>query len=205
MTDHTDPSSDARKRNAARGVTFAEAADLIKARMPRSLATPDQENPMSKTDRHDELVALLTEIRDRLPERDKPEVYRCIACGEKYLAKLSHDCPTPDGQPEPAEVTEEPTPADDLPGEPVEPGDLRAGDKVGFTWEGTGERITCALRQSVGGSVLTSDTPLSSGYHPNVVWGGEWCYEIFDVRLIERAPREDEDPDEAGCGCECHD
>ena len=91
----------------------------------------------------------------------------------------------------------EPAPAGDLPGKPVEPGDLRAGDRVAFAWVGTGERITCALRQSVGGSVLSSDTPLSSDYRPNVVAGGEWCYEIFDVRLIERAPREDEDPNEA--------
>ena len=114
--------SDARKRNADRGMTFAEAADLIKARMPRSLATPDQENPMTKHDRHDELKALLSKIseesvstsnvladvldllRERMPE---PEVYHCIACGENYPTKRDHDCPTPDGKPEPAEVTED--------------------------------------------------------------------------------------------------
>ena len=87
----------------------------------------------------------------------------------------------------------EPGPADDLPGEPVEPGDLRAGDRVAFMWGD--ERITGTL-VSVHG-VLRSNAPASSGYTPNVVWDGEWHGGISDVRLIERAPREDEDRDEA--------
>ncbi len=45
--------------------------------------------------------------------------------------------------------------------------------------------------------VLRSNAPASSGYTPNVVWDGEWHGGISDVRLLERAPREDEDPDEA--------
>ena len=88
-------------------------------------------------------------------------------------------------------------PADDLPGEPVEPGDLRAGDRVAFTWEGTGEHIIGALVSDQGGDVLCSDTPGADGYTLNVVHKGrEWCAGISNVRLIERAPREDEDPDE---------
>lgn len=296
---------------------------------------PHQENPMTAKTRHDELKALLNKIseesvstsnvladvldllRERLPE---PEVYHCIACGENYPTKLGHDCPTPDGRPEPAEVTEDqpvgtrvvvcnglvaeriergwrewtehgwsgyawsfdylrlyfaplrlatpadiarvgieadprpdsccgkcppivgggydctcegnpkchcgsvrfgypdhictkatghegphgyagvfwsdPAPADDLPGEPVEPGDLRAGDRVEFTYKG--ERITCNL---VSGrlvvTTLRSNVPDSGGYTPNVVFRGRWDSGISDVRLIERGPREGEDPDEA--------
>ena len=82
-------------------------------------------------------------------------------------------------------------PADDLPGEPVEPGDLRAGDRVEFTYKG--ERITCNL---VSGrlvvTTLRSNVPDSGGYTPNVVFRGRWDSGISDVRLIERAPREDE-------------
>lgn len=116
--------------------------------------------------KHDEIKALLEEIRDRLPE--------------------------PEG------VKDRPAPADDLPGEPVEPGDLRAGDRVSFTWGWIGERITGTLLSDQGGDVLRSDAPDSGGYHPNVAYlGRKWCAGISDVRLIERAPREDEDPDEA--------
>jgi len=94
--------------------------------------------------------------------------------------------------PEPEGVKDEP---DDLLGEPVEPGDLRAGDRVGLTF--MGERITCTLVSDQDGDVLRSDTP-APDYYPNVTLGGrEWCGGIFDVRLIERAPREGEDPDEA--------
>ena len=230
---------------------------------------------MTPKTRHDELKALLSKIseesvttsnvladlldllRDRLPEQEVPEVCHCIACGENYPTKLGHDCPTPDGKPEPAEVTEdqpvgtrvvdcdgdvwergedgcrlwdsgewlesggtfkrlltwtplrlaspadlarvgiedEPAPADDLPGEPVEPGDLRAGDRVAFTWGD--ECITSTLVSSYDGDALYSGTPRPSGYTPNVVWDGEWAGGISDVRLIERAPREDVDPDEA--------
>ena len=89
----------------------------------------------------------------------------------------------------------EPAPADDLPGEPVEPGDLRAGDRVEFTWEGA--RFACTLVSVHDGIVLRSDTPDSDGFTTNVVWGREWASGISDVRLIERAPRVDEDRDEA--------
>ena len=334
--------SDARKRNADRGVTFAEAADLIKARMPRSLATPDQENPMTKHDRHDELKALLSKIseesvttsnvladvldllRERLPERTEVKVApfdpdlaarnldalkhavskpievvteeppvgtyladrdgdvwerredgwvdwapeprtwgyvfefeevrtryaplrlatpadlarvgiepepaqgmtRCGTCGtERPFDAICSACepaPTDDLPGEPVEPCgrdvgdatycpcllprshdglhsckhTEPAPTDDLPGEPVEPGDLRAGDRVEFAWEKTGEDIACTLVNFHDGSALYSDVPDSGGYRPNVVWNGVWCHGITDVRLIERAPREDEDPDE---------
>lgn len=77
-------------------------------------------------------------------------------------------------------------------GEPVEPGDLRAGDRVAFTYRG--ERITCALVGHQDGDVLCSDVPDSTGYAPDVVYCREWANVISDVRLIERAPRED-DPD----------
>ena len=83
-----------------------------------------------------------------------------------------------------------------LPGEPVEPGDLRAGDRVEFTYRG--KRITCNLVGRDGHFALRSDAPDSSGYRPGIVGRhGGWCHGISDVRLIERAPREDEDPDEA--------
>ena len=87
---------------------------------------------------------------------------------------------------------------DDLPGEPVEPGDLRAGDRVAFTWL-SGERMTCTLvEHSHLGGVLHSDVTDASGVHrPNLTSGDLWATGISDVRLIERAPREDEDPDEA--------
>lgn len=87
-------------------------------------------------------------------------------------------------------------PADDLPGEPVEPGDLRAGDRVEFTL--MGERIACTLVSSSLGDLLYSDAPLSSGLLPNVVESGEWRDGISDVRLIERAPREDEARERVG-------
>lgn len=160
---------------------------------------PIQEDPMPKTDRHDELVALLTEIRDRLPELKREEAFV-----EMYPAAVGHnlrhwkhgahtvgvDCSCG-----PEKVSHEPAPADDLPGEPVEPGDLRAGDRVAFTW--MGERMTGNLVSDQGGDVLCSDTPDSEGFVPSVVVNGGWRYGISDVRLIERAPREDEDPGEA--------
>lgn len=271
MTDRTAPSSDARKRNAERGVTFAEAADLIKARMPRSLATPDQEPPMSKTDRHDELVALLRRIADTLDGfRGAPDLPTAMATN---LEAIKHEAETPMRghgeccEPAPAEAEDErisawhrvadhpffrgcyaeerplidamldrltlaataagtvhnhgpaqgrdcsertdghvhirgmcmaSAPADDLPGEPVEPGDLRAGDRVAFTWL-SGERMTCALVEHPRlGGVLHSDVTDASGVHrPNLTSGDLWATGISDVRLLERAPREDEDPDEA--------
>ena len=83
-----------------------------------------------------------------------------------------------------------------LPGEPVEPGDLRAGDRVSFPWND--EYITCNLVTVHGGSFLRSDAPDSDGFCPDVVSRGcRWAGGISDVRLIERAPREAEDPDEA--------
>ena len=85
----------------------------------------------------------------------------------------------------------------DLPGEPVEPGDLRAGDKVAFTWWGV-EHSTCTLVSVAGGSILRADANDAGDRGiPYVVIRGGWAGGISDVRLIERAPREDEDPDEA--------
>lgn len=87
---------------------------------------------------------------------------------------------------------------DDLPGEPVEPGDLRAGNRVAFVWEGESITGTLLSTRSAGGYLLRSDAPNSRGYLPPVVSsGGEWCHGISDVRLLKRAPREDEDPNEA--------
>lgn len=174
MTDRTAPSSDARKRNAervgdARGESFNDfIAHVYRWAAPswRPVTystrthtidpetghfTPIQEDPMTAKDRHDELVALLTEIRDRLP-----------------------------------------APADDLPGEPVEPGDLRAGDVVAFTYDG--ERIQGPLARYLSwlSVEMTDHSPISV-----LSLSGRWAGGISDVRLIERAPREDEGPDEA--------
>lgn len=134
--------------------------------------------------RHNGIVALLTEIRDRLPERTVVKVApfdpNLIA---RNLDAIKHEAETP--MREHGECCE-----------PVEPGDLRAGDRVGFTWNGG--RIIGALVSDQGVDALRSDAPDSGGYSPNVVHKGrEWCAGISDVRLIERAPREDEDPDEA--------
>ena len=112
------------------------------------------------------LLALHDLLRERLPERVEPEG-----------------------------VKDESAPADDLPGEPVEPSDLRAGDRVAFAWVGW-ERITCTLVSDPNGPSLRSDTPDSNGYRPHVTSGDEWVSGVYDVRLIERAPREDESPDE---------
>ena len=201
---------------------------------------------MSKTDRHDELVALLRRIADTLDGfRGAPDLPTAMAAN---LEAIKHEAETPmrghgeccepdvaddglaewerelfrpdsccgkcppiagggfdcacEGNPRcakadtPEEWHPEPAPADDLPGEPVEPGDLRAGDRVAFTWGD--ECITSTLVSSYDGDALYSGTPRPSGYTPNVVWDGEWAGGISDVRLIERAPREDEhDPDEA--------
>ena len=94
-------------------------------------------------------------------------------------------------------IEDEPAPADDLPGEPVEPGDLRAGDKVAFTWWGV-EHSTCTLVSVAGGSILRADANDAGDRGiPYVVIRGGWAGGISDVRLIERAPREGEGPDEA--------
>lgn len=151
----------------------------------------DQENPMSKTDRHDELKALLSKIseesvstsnvladvldllRERLPE---PHDSVGSQCRRNYC-----------------EETHDPAPADDLPGEPVEPGDLRAGDRVAFTWWGV-EHSTCTLVSVAGGSILRADANDAGDRGiPYVVIRGGWAGGISDVRLIERAPREDDD------------
>lgn len=137
------------------------------------------------SDEQAEQTATLHAIRDRMPLRAEPaplescdawqhddETGECEVCGPSA-----------------------PAPADDLPGEPVEPGDLRAGDRVAFTYAGT--RCSGALVSD--GAVLRSDTADPDGCCiPAVVQeDGEWAGGISDVRLIERAPREDEDPDEA--------
>lgn len=83
----------------------------------------------------------------------------------------------------------------DLPGEPVEPGDLRAGDKVEYGYGGLRYAGTLVSEDSI----LYSDTPCVGAYLPAVVVGGDkWGDGIAAARLLERAPREDEhDPDEA--------
>ena len=165
-----------------------------------------QEPDMTKHDRHDELKALLSKIseesvttsnvladlldllRERLPESPNHTSggpYTCMGCGTELYAGDPLDCGKHG----------EPAPADDLPGEPVEPGDLRAGDRVEFTWDGG--RHTCTLVSVHDGIVLRSDTPDSDGFTTNVVWGRKWASGISDVRLIERAPREGEGRDEA--------
>ena len=162
----------------------------------------DQENPMSKTDRHDELVALLSKIseesvttsnvlddmldllREHLPEPRKP-MPDLTPEQERRIARAPKNPWTP------------PASADDLPGEPVEPGDLQAGDKVAFTWWGV-EHSTCTLVSVAGGSILRADANDAGDRGiPYVVIRGGWAGGISDVRLIERGPREGEDPDEA--------
>lgn len=111
----------------------------------------DQENPMSKTDRHDELVALLSKIseesvttsnvlddmldllRERLPEPEgvKDETTRCSSVRPGHADFV---CTMPSGHAGKHGYAgvfwSQPAPADDLPGEPVEPGDLRAGERA---------------------------------------------------------------------------
>lgn len=144
----------------------------------------DKESPMTPKTRHDELKALLSKISEE-------SVTTSNALAD-MLDLLRERLPEPEG------VKDEPAPADDPPGEPVEPGDLRAGDEVAFTWL-SGERMTCTLvEHSHLGGVLHSDVTDASGVHrPNLTSGDLWATGISDVRLIERAPREGESPDEA--------
>ena len=135
-------------------------------------------------------------------------IINCSLCGVRFYADTKHECAKSDPRviellekildrlPE-RESAEKGGLADDLSGETVEPGDLRAGDRVGFTRDG--ERTACTLvsEHSAGGYLLRSDAPCSRGYRPVVVSGDKWCHGISDVRLIERAAREDEGPDEA--------
>ena len=142
MTDRTASRSDARKRNAARArdaggesfndfiahvyrwaapswrpVTYSTRTHTIDPETGHF--TPiDQEPDMTAKDRHDELVALLTEIRDRLPEpegakgvADLPDATGCPWCDDPN--PLPAGCPGGHKRAEPA-------PADDLPGEPVD-------------------------------------------------------------------------------------
>lgn len=147
----------------------------------------------------DELLADAEHMAASVPPHPSADGTAIFACA-RYLAAI-HDTllATSGSKPAPADFARvgiEPTPADDLPGEPVEPGDLRAGDRVAFTWRG--ERITCNLAISPSGMTLFSDVPGADGYAPNVTYRGDvWAGGISDVRLIERAPREDEEPDEA--------
>lgn len=187
---------DAKARAAARHARFMAAIDRILARDPQTAADstpPPQEDPMPTITRtitvrlDPESMALLTEIRDRLPEPTGSGT--CMTCGTELYAGDPLDC-----------RKHEPAPADDLPGEPVEPGDLRAGDRVEFTYRG--KRYEGALV----GSTRRRVTPITLELAGLMVtFEGGWAGGISDVRLIDRAPREDEEPDEAGCGCECHD
>ena len=133
-------------------------------------------------------------------------IINCSLCGVRFYADTKHECAKSDPRviellekildrlPE-RESAEKGGLADDLSGETVESGDLRAGDEVAFTWDGG--RHTCTLVSVHDGIVLRSDTPDSDGFTTNVVWGRKWASGISDVRLIERAAREDEGPDEA--------
>lgn len=113
----------------------------------------------------------------RCKSQSKSAMTRCAVCEtERPLGAECSVCET--------------APADDLPGEPVEPGDLRAGDKVAFTWWGV-EHSTCTLVSVP--DALRSDAPVAGGFAPNVVWRDRWDGGISDVRLLERAPREDDD------------
>lgn len=210
--------SDARKRNAEAAqdpdaftrewLRWVDESQRYTPAHPLHLPRFTQEPDMTAKTRHDELKALLSKIseesvttsnvladmldllRERLPESPNHTSggpYTCMGCGTELYAGDPLDCGKHG----------EPAPADNLPGEPVEPGDLRAGDRVEFAWEKTGEDIACTLVNFHDGSALYSDVPDSGGYRPNVVWNGVWCHGISDVRLIERAPREDDDPDEA--------
>lgn len=177
----------------------------------------DQENPMKTTKLDPDQIGAIIDAIDRgAPADERAEQTATLHAMRDLLTEIRDTLlaasggkpkprkPMPDLTPEqerriaraPKKPWTPPAPADDLPGEPVEPGDLRAGDRVGFTWKGR-ERINCALVSGAHESVLLSDTPGSGGYAPDVVWDGEWCSGISDVRLIERAPREDESPDEA--------
>ena len=145
------------------------------------------------------IIELLEKILDRMPEPEK--THPCPGCGTFTDKRVCNSCWGTSDDPEAgysqAEFIEDkPAPSDDLPGEPVEPGDLRAGDRVSFPWND--EYITCNLVTVHGGSFLRSDAPDSDGFCPDVVSRGcRWAGGITDVRLIERAPREDEDSDEA--------
>lgn len=118
-------------------------------------------------------------------------------CGSVRFGYPDHICTKATGHAGPHEYRgvfwSEPLPADDLPGEPVEPSDLRAGDQIEYDYEGV--RYACTL--VVVGDFLRSDAPLPAGYTLTIVWGREWAEGISDVRRLERAPREDEDQDEA--------
>lgn len=204
MTDRTAPSSDARKRNAE----AAQDPDAFTREWLRWQAQNrphftthahvfTQEDPMNAKDRHDELVALLSKIseesvttsnvladtldllRDRLPEPTGSGT--CMTCGTELYAGDPLDC-----------RKHEPAPDDDLPGEPVEPGDLRAGDVVAFTYDG--ERIEGPLVRRFGllSVEMTDHSPIDVR---SIL--GRWATGISDVRLLERAPREGEDRDEA--------
>ena len=166
-----------------------------RANAERALSTIDASNdprnlPAGLDGIGSALLALHDLLRERLPESPNHTSggpYTCMGCGTELYAGDPLDCGKHG----------EPAPADDLPGEPVEPGDLRAGDRVAFTWGSENQRITGVLVSDQDGDRLRSDVPDSKGYAPNVVFRGDWDFGISDVRLIERAPREDEDRDEA--------
>ena len=166
-------------QRAARAFTYCTRTHAIDPDTGE-LTPLTQEPDMTKTDRHDELVALLNKISE-----ESVTTSNVLA---DMLDLLRDRLPDPEG------VKDDPAPADDLPGEPVEPGDLRAGDRVEYDFEGLRSAGTL-VGDRFG---LRSDTPDADGCcFPSVVSGSEWCQGISDVRLIERAPREGEGSDEA--------
>lgn len=188
-----------------------------------------QENPMTKTDRHDELVAPIdhrAEAERLLSQAEDTAVPMTTTIGlgtvanthvllamldlldsrltaprkvdpdlaARNIAALKHELETP--MREHGECCE-PAPADDLPGEPVEPGDLRAGDRIEYDYEGLRYSSVLVRHPNVA-FALCSEIPDRDGSTTNITSGPSWCVGISDVRLIERAPREDEDdPNEA--------
>lgn len=183
-----------------------------------------QEPDMTKHDRHDELVAPIDHRAEQpmtipnhraqadelladaehmaasVPPHPSADGTAIFACA-RYLAAI-HDTllATSGSKPAPADFARvgiEPTPADDLPGEPVEPGDLRAGDRIEYDYEGLRYSSVLVRHPNVA-FALCSEIPDRDGSTTNITSGPSWCVGISDVRLIERAPREDEDdPNEA--------
>lgn len=194
--------------------TYDPARDQVIDNLTGEITRLSKEDTLTAKARHDELKALLNKIseesvstsnvladvldllRERLPKAYavkfepfktgnlKPYQDAMRQAAESIAASVAAE-------------SADSSPTDDLPGEPVEPGDLRAGDRVAFTWWGV-EHSTCTLVSVAGGSILRADANDAGDRGiPYVVIRGEWAGGISDVRLLERAPREDEGPDEA--------
>lgn len=100
------------------------------------------------------IEALLEEVRDRIPD-PKPAVTMRIGRDE-FPAKVS---PALDEDGTPPALIGDPKGLDwiVLPGEPVEPSDLRAGDKVEYTWDGTKAEKAERFRPEIDGENRVMD------------------------------------------------